>query len=93
VEHEWNSAPVIVKLVLGGLLVLAFLAYEYMMNSGHALAQRLSFQKPMLPWTILRNRNISLLFLVNFATGMAMYSVSPLCRVLGLMTLSIGTYD
>lgn len=74
--YDWNSAAVISTLVLGGVLVIGFLVYEYLMIPGNALAQVLSFQKPMLPWFILKNRNISLLFFVNFATGMAMYSVS-----------------
>ncbi|KAI1873814.1 uncharacterized protein JN550_003083 [Neoarthrinium moseri] len=73
--YDWNSAQVVSTLVLGILIVAAFLFYEYLMIPGKALAQRLSHQKPMMPWYLLKNRNISLLFYINFATGMAMYSV------------------
>ncbi|KAI1106739.1 hypothetical protein F4804DRAFT_284191 [Jackrogersella minutella] len=44
------------------------------MSSG-ALSHKLSFQRPMLPWNVVKDRNVSLLCYINFATGMAMYSV------------------
>ncbi len=52
------------------------------MAPGGALGRRrrrrrlLRPQRPMIPWHMLRGRNIGLLFYVNFATGMAMYAVS-----------------
>ncbi|KAI1381540.1 MFS general substrate transporter [Hypoxylon crocopeplum] len=73
--YDWNHPAVLVPLIVGALMVCSWLYYEYSMASGGVLSQKLSFQRPMLPWKVVRNRNISLLCYINFATGMAMYSV------------------
>lgn len=73
--YDWNHPAVLVPLVIGTLLACAWLYYEYSMSSGGALSRKLSFQKPMLPWKIMQDRNVNLLSYINFATGMAMYSV------------------
>jgi hypothetical protein len=74
-SYGWDTAAVIVPLVIGVLLSVAWLGYEYMMDPDKALGRRLPFQRPMLPWELIKNRNVWLLFYINFATGMAMYSV------------------
>ncbi|KAK7744101.1 hypothetical protein SLS53_003622 [Cytospora paraplurivora] len=73
--YAWNSAHVLVPLVLGVVIFAGWLFYEYMMVPERALGKRLWFQKPMVPWHLIQNRNIGLLFYINFSTGMAMYSV------------------
>ncbi|XXG97725.1 hypothetical protein Hte_004034 [Hypoxylon texense] len=73
--YDWNHPAVLVPLVVGTLLACAWLYWEYSMSSGGALSRKLSFQRPMLPWKVLQNRNVNLLCYINFATGMAMYSV------------------
>ncbi|KAL7624342.1 hypothetical protein AAE478_005904 [Parahypoxylon ruwenzoriense] len=72
--YDWNHPAVLVPLIIGALLACAWFYYEYSMTDG-ALSRKLPFQKPMMPWNLVRNRNISLLSYINFATGMAMYSV------------------
>ncbi|KAI2632382.1 MFS general substrate transporter [Hypoxylon sp. NC1633] len=73
--YNWNHPAVLVPLIVGTLLACAWLYYEYSMAPGGALFEKLSFQRPMLPWNVVRNRNVSLLCYINLATGMAMYSV------------------
>ncbi|KAH8678109.1 major facilitator superfamily domain-containing protein [Xylariales sp. PMI_506] len=73
--YNWNSVQVLSTLIIGSVLVTCFIVYEYLMKPGNALGEKLSHQKPMLPWKLLQDRNISLLFYINAATGMAMYSV------------------
>ncbi|KAI1798557.1 MFS general substrate transporter [Daldinia bambusicola] len=73
--YDWNHPAVLVPLIVGTLIACYWLYYEYSMAPGGALSSKLSFQRPMLPWNVVKNRNISLLCYINFATGMAMYSV------------------
>ncbi|KAI1471391.1 MFS general substrate transporter [Daldinia caldariorum] len=73
--YDWNHPAVLVPLIVGTLIACCWLYYEYSMAPGGALSSKLSVQRPMLPWNMVKNRNISLLCYINFATGMAMYSV------------------
>lgn len=72
--YDWDDAAVLVPLIVGVLLSCGWLYYEYSMSVG-VLSHKLSFQRPMLPWNVVKDRNVSLLCYINFATGMAMYSV------------------
>ncbi|ROV94334.1 hypothetical protein VMCG_08659 [Cytospora schulzeri] len=74
--YGWVSVEVLVPLILGAVVFAGWLFYEYMMVPERALGQKLWFQKPMVPWHLILNRNVGLLFYINFATGMAMYSVN-----------------
>lgn len=73
--YAWNSYEVLVPLVLGFVIVIGWLGYEYLMSPDRALGKKFSFQKPMIPFQFLKNRNVCLLFYINFSTGAAIYSV------------------
>ncbi|PSR97228.1 major facilitator superfamily domain-containing protein [Coniella lustricola] len=73
--YAWGSYEVIVPLVLGILVFLAWLGYEYLMAPNRVLGKKFSSQNPMIPWRFITNRNIGLLFYINFSSGMAIYSV------------------
>lgn len=73
--YAWNSYEVLLPLVLGILIVVAWMGYEYLMSPERALGKRFSSQKPMIPFQFLKNRNVGLLFYINFSTGAAIYSV------------------
>lgn len=75
--YAWNSYEVLVPLVLGILIVSAWMGYEYLMSPDRALGKRFSSQKPMIPFQFMKNRNVCLLFYINFSTGAAIYSVRP----------------
>lgn len=74
--YAWNSYEVLIPLILGFLIALAWLWYEYLMAPHRVLGKKFSSQNPMIPWHFIRNRNVGLLFYINFSTGMAIYSVS-----------------
>lgn len=73
--YAWNSAAVLTPLLVGVALVVAFVFWERLMAPGGVLALRFPRQKAMLPWDILKNKDVGLLCFINFATGAAMYSV------------------
>ncbi|KAK2024339.1 major facilitator superfamily transporter [Colletotrichum zoysiae] len=79
--YSWTSPAVLATLVLGVLTSVSFLAWEYHMAPGGALARRFPWQKAMIPWELVRNRDIGLLCYTSFATGMAMYSVLYFCNI------------
>ncbi|KAI5918812.1 major facilitator superfamily domain-containing protein [Camillea tinctor] len=74
-SYAWNSAAVLAPLIIGVVISCGWVYYEYLMAPGNALFQRMPLQKPMLPWRLVQDRNISILLYINLATGMAMYSV------------------
>ncbi|GJC82518.1 efflux pump dotC [Colletotrichum liriopes] len=79
--YSWTSPAVLVTLILGVLISVSFVVWEYHMSPGKALARRFPWQKAMIPWELVRNRDIGLLFYTSFATGMAMYSVLYFCNI------------
>lgn len=64
-----------VPLCFGIILSLSFLGWEYLLAPGNRLNLIWPHQKAMLPWNLINNRDISLLFYINFATGASMYAV------------------
>lgn len=74
--YSWDSYEVLTPLVIGVIVSAAWLGYEYLMAPQRALGKRFSSQNPMIPWRFIKNRNVGLLFYINFSTGMAIYSVS-----------------
>ncbi|EFQ33363.1 major facilitator superfamily transporter [Colletotrichum graminicola M1.001] len=79
--YSWTSPAVLATLILGVLISVSFVAWEYHMAPGMALARRFPWQQAMIPWELVRNRDIGLLFYTSFATGMAMYSVLYFCNI------------
>ncbi|KAK1639681.1 major facilitator superfamily transporter [Colletotrichum phormii] len=79
--YSWSSPAVLVTLILGVVISILFVVWEYHMPPGKALARRFPWQKAMIPWELVRNRDIGLLFYTSFATGMAMYSVLYFCNI------------
>lgn len=75
-DYEWNTAAVLVPLIIGIVLSCLFIYWERLMGAGRVLNKRWPHQQAMLPWKLMTNRDIGLLFYINFATGAAMYAVS-----------------
>ncbi|KAJ5942963.1 Major facilitator superfamily domain general substrate transporter [Penicillium verrucosum] len=73
--YSWKSVAVLAPLVIGGILTIAWVVYERCMVSGSFMARVLPRQKAMVPWELLRQRDIGLLFLINFSIGIAMFAV------------------
>jgi hypothetical protein len=75
VVYQWNSPAVVVSLCAGIVLSLSFLGWEYLLAPGNPLNLIWPHQKAMISWNLINNRDISLLFYINFATGASMYAV------------------
>lgn len=73
--YPWNAAAVLVALAIGVVTSVGFFYWEFLVKSPRLLSRIFPFQRPMFPWDFLTQRNIGLLFYINFATGMAIYAV------------------
>lgn len=73
--YQWSSVQVIAPLVIGAVLTLGWFAYEYSMVPGRMMSRVFPRQRAMMPWVLLQNKEIGILFLVNFCLGVCMYSV------------------
>ena len=73
--YSWNSVAVLAPMVIGAVLAGAWVVYERCMVPGALMARVLPRQKAMVPWELLRQRDIGLLFLINFSIGIAMFAV------------------
>lgn len=80
-SYPWKSAAVIASLVLGVIFAVCFIVWEYMLAPGNPLSLVLPYQKPMLPWVMLCNRDVLLLSACEFASGMTMFAVLYYCNI------------
>jgi MFS family permease len=74
-NYSWKSAAVLAPIIIGGILAIAWAVYERSMVPGSTMARALPRQKAMVPWELLSQRDIGLLFLVNFSIGVSMFAV------------------
>ena len=74
-SYAWSSVNVLAPLVIGCVLTLTWAGWEYLMAPNRMLARVFPTQRAMMPWALISQRDIGLLFIVNFAVGMAMFSV------------------
>ncbi|KAH7156112.1 major facilitator superfamily domain-containing protein [Dactylonectria macrodidyma] len=79
--YSWASAAVIIPLVLGCVFTGCFVYWEFLLVPGKPLAKRMPWQKAMLPWELLSDRDIGLLFYCECTTGMGMYAVLYFCNI------------
>ncbi|KAJ5143909.1 uncharacterized protein N7515_002696 [Penicillium bovifimosum] len=73
--YSWTSAAVLVPMVIGAVLAIAWLVYEWLMVPGSVMARLLPRQKAMMPWELLQQRDIGLLFVINFTVGICLFAV------------------
>jgi hypothetical protein len=71
----WNSAGVIAPLVLGAVLIIIFIVYEKLLEPGRTLARRTPKTIPLIPFAVLRNKDVGLVCFVAAGSGAALYSV------------------
>ncbi|KAJ5523769.1 hypothetical protein N7494_010419 [Penicillium frequentans] len=74
-NYSWSSAAVLAPIVIGAILSIAWLVYERFMVPGAFMARVLPRQKAMVPWEVISQRDIGLLFLINFSMGVSMFAV------------------
>lgn len=74
-NYSWSSAAVLAPIVIGAILSIVWLVYERFMVPGAFMARVLPRQKAMVPWELISQRDIGLLFLINFSMGVSMFAV------------------
>ncbi|KAF5370860.1 hypothetical protein D9758_001993 [Tetrapyrgos nigripes] len=76
--EEWRSAKVIVSFVIGGLLFIAFVFWEYILMQ-HELqntsSSKLFWAEPMIPLQLFRNYDTCALQVISFVGGMIMLTM------------------
>jgi MFS family permease len=73
--YPWKDVKFIAPFVVGSVLIIIFLFWEFLMLPGQFLATRSPTRRPMIPLNLLFTRNAGLLVYINLITGMAMYAV------------------
>ncbi|ETI22561.1 hypothetical protein G647_06637 [Cladophialophora carrionii CBS 160.54] len=75
--YRWSSGAVLSSLTLGSIFFILFLVYEMLLSDESGfLARRLPRgTAPMIPSSILRSKDVSLVCAIAFSTGAAIYSV------------------
>lgn len=73
--YPWDSVQVLAPLIIGAVLTAAWFLYEYLMSPPRLMSRIFPLQTAMIPWQLLQQKNITLIFFINFASGMAMFSV------------------
>ncbi|KAJ5648924.1 Major facilitator superfamily domain general substrate transporter [Penicillium longicatenatum] len=74
-NYAWDSAAVLAPIIIGAILSIAWVVYERFMVPGAFMARALPRQKAMMPWELISQRDIGLLFLINFTMGVSMFAV------------------
>jgi hypothetical protein len=73
--YPWKSVAVLAPLIIGCILFVLFFVYEYMMAPSRALSRVFPSQESMIPLSLFKARDMSILAYLNFSTGMALFSV------------------
>lgn len=73
--YRWSSPAVLAPLVVGAALTAAWFAHEHSMVPPRRMSRLFRRQRPMMPWALVRDRDVGILFLVNFSYGMCMYAI------------------
>jgi MFS family permease len=88
--YPWKSGAVIASLVLGVLLIAAFVAYEALLSPTRLLNRIFPKTVPMIPSSVLASKDVTLVCLIAAATGAAMYSVF---YFIGIYFTLVENYD
>ena len=64
--YPWSDVKVIAPLVVGAILMLVFLLWEYLLLPGRWLSDNFPLQQAMIPLRLLWTRNAGLLMYINF---------------------------
>ena len=62
----WSDAKIIAPLVIGVVLMIIFLGWEYLLLPGRWLSESFPLQSAMIPLKLLWTRNAGLLMYINF---------------------------
>jgi hypothetical protein len=71
---KWASVAVIVPLVIGSVLVVVFFVHEYLLGPGRLTSRFFPRQIAMIPSILFKKKDMSLIMIINFATGVSLVS-------------------
>lgn len=74
-SYSWSSVKVIVPLVIGVVLSVAWVWYEASMAPPRLMSRVFPAQRAMIPWELLSQRDICILLYVTFCSGGAMFAI------------------
>lgn len=73
-SYAWDSPTVVVCFVIGGIITVIFFVYEYLLGPGRIASRFFPNQIPMVPSTLFRKKDTSLLMIINFTAGLSFVS-------------------
>ena len=73
-QYAWSSAACIAPLVVGGFLWITFFFHEYLLSPGRIMSRIMPSINALIPSTLFRKKDVSLLMIINFATGVSLVS-------------------
>lgn len=73
-SYAWNSPTIYACFIVGGILCIVFFIYEYLLGPGRLVARIFPKQVPMIPSTLFRKKDTSLLMIINFSAGISLVS-------------------
>ena len=72
--YAWKSPAVLIPLIVGPSLLVAFVVYQRCMAPGRYLAQRLPRTMPVVPYQLFHEKDVTLVCIISAATGAALYA-------------------
>ncbi|KAJ4301875.1 hypothetical protein N0V90_003971 [Kalmusia sp. IMI 367209] len=73
-SYAWSSAATIAPFIIGGILMLIFFIHEYLLGPGRFMSRIFTRQVAMIPSTLFRKKDTSLLMIINFSAGVSLVS-------------------
>ena len=68
--YAWPDVRVLAPLIIGVIMLVCFVVWEFFMSPGHYLANQFPYRKAMIPLNVLGTRNAGIIIYINFITGM-----------------------
>ena len=73
--YPWSSTAVIAPLVIGVVLLMVFFVWEKLLEPNQLLSRSMPKTVPLVPFDILRNKDVGLVCFITAGAGAALFSV------------------
>lgn len=70
--YAWSSPQVVAPIAVGGVCLVLFFVYEYLLEPGRIFARIFPKQSPMLPYRLFQKKDMLWLAILQFAAGAGM---------------------
>ncbi|KAI9158391.1 Efflux pump FUS6 [Paramyrothecium foliicola] len=81
VSYPWNSSAVLCSLIVGCFVVGCFVAWERLLSPGKYLRKAMPWQSAMVPWVMLKHKDIGLIWWSDCASGIAQFAILFFCNI------------